>query len=97
MSPVESAQITNLANELREFRSEFRVVKTKLFGDDETEDAQGRIPRLEAAIADQGKRINTLEAVKQRRVGAWGMIVRISAVVTVSADLLYHIFEIVRH
>lgn len=93
MSPVESAQLTELTNELRAFRSEFAVVKTKLFGDDETEDAQGRIPRIEAAIMNQDKRIGRIERETWIARGA-ALLLAIAAGVV---EFIYHVTAIVRH
>lgn len=93
MTSVESAQIGELTSELREFRAEFRVVKTKLLGDDETENAQGRIPRVEAAIAEQNVRIGRIERETWLARGGVVLLVVIGAIV----EFVYHITGIVRH
>jgi hypothetical protein len=52
-----------LEKKIDEFRAEFRVLVTKLMGDDEAENVEGRIPRLEAARRNHNKRILRLEGL----------------------------------
>jgi hypothetical protein len=97
MSFDDTTAIHELTNEVRGMRGDLRDTLTKLFGDATAENSHGRVPRLEMQVDDHEKRIDTLETLKQRGAGAWWVILRIAAVVTVCADLLYHISEIVRH
>jgi hypothetical protein len=68
-SPHESTSIASLVEELRQFHSDFRVFKTKLMGDDELEDEQGRLPRIEDTVKRHGQRITSLEKFKWGGVG----------------------------
>lgn len=97
MSLDDTTAIHELTNEVRGMRGDLRDTLTKLFGDATAENSHGRVPRLETQVDALEKRLSILEALKQRGAGAWGMILRIAAVVTVCGDLLYHISEIVRH
>jgi hypothetical protein len=97
MSFDDTTAIHELTNEVRGMRGDLRDTLTKLFGDATAENSHGRVPRLEMQVDDHEQRIDSLEALKQRGAGAWWMILRIAAVVAVSADLVYHIVTIVRH
>ncbi len=96
MSFDDTTAIHELTNEVRGMRGDLRDTLTKLFGDATAENSHGRVPRLEMQVDDHEQRIDTLEALKQRGAGAWWMVLRIAAVVAVSADLVYHIATIVR-
>jgi len=97
MSFDDTTAIHELTNEVRGMRGDLRDTLTKLFGDATAENSHGRVPRLEMQVDDHEQRIDSLEALKQRGAGARWMILRIAAVVAVSADLVYHIVTIVRH
>jgi hypothetical protein len=86
--------------ELKEIRglieghiADFRVFKTKLFGDDESEDAQGRIPRIEAKIEDHERRIRKGERSRWLLRGAVIFFCAVAAI----AEFWYHVLAIVRH
>ena len=70
MAPSESTALTELIGEVRDLRADLRVFQTKLMGDDQTEDAQGRIPRIEATLADHEKRIKRGERLGWAAHGA---------------------------
>ncbi len=76
-------------------RGDLRDTLTKLFGDATAENSHGRVPRLEMQVDDHERRLDTLDALKQRGAGAWWMVLRVAAVIIVGADLLYHIVVIV--
>jgi hypothetical protein len=92
MTPVESAQIAQLTEELREFRADFRVFKTKLMGDDESEQAQGRIPRSEAHLSRLEARIIRVEKLVTLGRGATLLV----AGILVLAELAYYVSKAVR-
>lgn len=82
MAPHETEAIVQLTEEIRGVRSDLRVFHTKLFGDDGSESPQGRIPRLESAVVDHGRRIKHLEHRRWMQQGAWmlvGMLLSMSA------------------
>jgi hypothetical protein len=85
MAPVEERTIRE---ELAAFRREFGVFATKLMGDDEGENAQGRIPRLEAAQASQGRRLARLEGLVLMVAGALGLFKVIGWLLEASAHLV---------
>ena len=61
-----------ILREVREMRSDLRVLNTKMFGADESELPQGRVPRLEAAVVDYDERIARLERFRWAAQGiAW--------------------------
>jgi hypothetical protein len=86
---------------MRAFRAEvggdIRVLRTKLLGDDEGEDSQGRIPRIEAAQADLEDRVTALEEESNSKRWARRYLGWIASGLIVIAELIYHIKEIVRH
>jgi hypothetical protein len=59
----ESAAIEKLTNEVVEMRRELAVINTKLFGDEDAETEQGRIPRIEAELRAHARRIKRVEPV----------------------------------
>ena len=67
MAPSEEK---TLQKEIADFRAEFRVFVTKLMGDDETENVEGRIPRLEAGQRNLGRRVGRLEGLVLMGFGA---------------------------
>jgi hypothetical protein len=86
-------------HELREIRAlieghiaDFRVFKTKLMGDDELEDDQGRIPRIEASIDNHNNRIVRVE---KSQTLARAVVILFCAVSAV-AELWYHVVEATR-
>lgn len=95
MSFDDTTAIHELTNEVRGMRGDLRDTLTKLFGDATAENSHGRVPRLEMQVDDHERRLDTLDALKQRGAGAWWMVLRVAAVIIVGADLLYHIVVIV--
>jgi hypothetical protein len=93
MAPNESAALTELTQEFREFVADFRVFRTKLMGDDEEEDAQGRIPRMEAELKNHNSRLVRLERLTWKGTGAVVALLAISALM----QFLYHTVEIFKH
>ena len=67
MSFDEAGAVNELTEEIRGMRADFRNALTKLFGDAETENAHGRIPRLETRADDHEKRIGVLGAIAHAR------------------------------
>ena len=68
MSPHESTAIANLATavsgltqELTAMRQELAVLNTKLFGEQDKETEQGRLPRIEARQKDHERRLKRVE------------------------------------
>jgi len=93
MAPSESTALTELIGEVRDLRADLRVFQTKLMGDDQTEDAQGRIPRIEATLADHEKRIKRGERLGWAAHGAaW-----LGGVLAGAVGAVYYIFGIMRH
>lgn len=97
MSPHESTAIAELTDEVRAYRRDvavltasITVLTTKLFGDPNNENLHGRLPVMEAAVEDQGKRIR-----RQERL-SWIVRGAISAIVVISA-LVYEITNIKGH
>lgn len=75
MTPVESTQLTTLTNEVKGLRADLRVFHTKLFGDDDGENTQGRIPRLEAKVAAHERKLARWEPIHFILRGAWLLLV----------------------
>jgi hypothetical protein len=75
LSPHESSIIQALTNEVRDMRQELAVIRTKLFGDQDTETDQGRIPRIEAEQRHIVRRLKRIEplALALRAVYALGL------------------------
>lgn len=65
---------SKLLAEIRSLRGEVRVMHTKMFGAEEQEMSQGRLPRLEAAVEDHDQRILRIERITAAgRAIAWLM------------------------
>ena len=75
MSPHESGIIADLVREVQGLRQELAVIRTKLFGDDDCETSQGRIPRLEAKVAFHERKLGRWEPIHFVLRGAWLLIV----------------------
>ena len=75
MTPGESTQLTTLTNEVKGLRADLRVFHTKLFGDDDGETAQGRIPRLEAKVAAHERKLARWEPIHFALRGVWLLLV----------------------
>lgn len=82
MSPHESNLILNLTDEVKALRAEMQdtraemskeltVIRVKLFGDDDRETEQGRIPRLEASIKTIKTKLARIEPVRWALNGLW--------------------------
>ncbi len=91
MSPHDSALITQLIAEIQQMRGELVVIRTKLFGDDDKENVQGRIPRLEAQVAVHARKLRRWEPIHLLLRGAWLLIV------AASGYLLNHFLELKGH
>jgi hypothetical protein len=88
--PDEASVMNELTEEIRGMRADFRNALTKLFGDAETENAHGRIPRLESVAEDHERRIGTLENLRTRGQGAWHLAGWVVASVLVFAELAHY-------
>jgi hypothetical protein len=77
-----------LQKEISDFRSEFRVFVTKLMGDDEAENVEGRIPRLEAARRNHNRRILRLEALALMGLGGLALFKAIGWALDAGAHLV---------
>ncbi len=94
--PVEQSDfgaINELTEEVRGLRTDLRVFYTKLFGDETGENAQGRIPRIEATQVNHERRILRIERFTWIGAGA----VMILAFADRAIQFVYHILGIVRH
>lgn len=93
MAPNESSAITELTQELRDFIADFRVFRTKLMGDDKSEDDQGRIPRIEAAVLDLTTRLVRMESLGWMAHGiAW-----LIGVIAGAAGTIYYFSKLITH
>jgi hypothetical protein len=90
----EASVMNELTEEIRGMRADFRNALTKLFGDAESENAHGRIPRLESVAEDHEKRIGALEKLLTRGQGAWHLAGWAVAAVVSLATLAYHAVQI---
>ena len=93
MAPAEMTELKEIRGLIEGHIADFRVVKTKLFGDDESEDAQGRIPRIEATQQSHEKRIVHLERVTLLGRGMALLVLFIVGVV----EFLYHVMGVFKH
>lgn len=93
MAPSESTALTELTNEVKEFRADFRVFRTKLMGDDESEIPEGRIPRIEATLANHEKRIARGERITLLGRGMVLLVLAIAAIMQV----WYHVLGVMKH
>lgn len=93
MSPHDTEALTQLTNEVIGLRADLRVFYTKLFGDEQAENPQGRIPRLESSVRDHNQRI--------KRIERWGWIAAGVAItinaIAAGAEFLYHLTGIKGH
>ena|SRR5579862_7236674 len=94
MSFEEAGAVNELTEEIRGMRADFRNALTKLFGDAESENAHGRIPRLESIAEDHEKRIGALENLRTRGQGAWHLAGWAVAAVLGVGELIYHAIAI---
>jgi hypothetical protein len=92
LAPHESELITALITEIRGYRNDVAVLHTKLFGDEKSENPEGRIPRLEASIKDHHARIRRQE---RREWMVRGMAALVGVIVT-AAGFLYEIQSIIK-
>ena len=92
MTAMESSAIKTLTDEVRGLRGDVRVLHTKLFGDDASENKQGRIPRIEAEQADHDRRLK-----RQERVGWLGRAVLFWLWLSAPVEFLSHLKELARH
>ena len=100
MAPTETQTLNDIKSEVIGLRSDMRVLHTKMFGADDSENAQGRIPRIEAIIVDHECRLQKQERLESQGSGALWVIARIFALLGVLvglSDLAYRIFTNVRH
>jgi hypothetical protein len=86
----EASVMNELTEEIRGMRADFRNALTKLFGDAETENPHGRIPRLESVADDHEKRIGALENLRTRGQGAWHLAGWVVAAVLVIGELTHY-------
>lgn len=90
MSFDEAGAVNELTEEIRGMRADFRNALTKLFGDAETENPHGRIPRLETVAEDHEKRLAALENLRTRGQGAWHLAGWAAALFLGLGELAYH-------
>lgn len=91
MSPHESTQLAELMSEVRGLRQDMAVIRTKLFGDEDEETDQGRIPRLEARVAAHERKLRRWEPIHLLLRGAWLFMVG------AAGYLLNHFLPVPRH
>lgn len=92
----EASAVNELTLEIRGMRADFRTVLTKLFGDAETENPHGRIPRLESVADSQERRIGDLENLRTRGQGAWHLAGWAVAAILGLGQLVYYASTIFR-
>ena len=92
----EAIAVNELTEEIRGMRADFRNALTKLFGDAETENPHGRIPRLESVVDDHEKRIGALENLRTRGQGAWHLAGWAVAAILGLGQLAYYASTILR-
>jgi len=92
VSPSEFHAIADLTEEIRGYRRDIAVLHTKLFGDEKSENPQGRVPKLEAHCENLAIRLRRYE---KREWMVRGMAVLIGAIVT-AAGFLYEVTNINR-
>lgn len=78
--------------QLGEFREDFRIFCTQILGSPDEDKPNGRLPILERASADHGRRITRIERVFLLFAGAAGLL----KVLGWCADSLAHISQIFR-
>jgi hypothetical protein len=61
MTSLEGTPMGTLIDEVRGTRDDLRLLFIKIFGDQEGENTQGRLPRIEATILDHHIRLRRLE------------------------------------
>ena len=98
MSPTESAAIAQLTtalnsntDELVKVQKQMAVMHTKLFGEEDTENDQGRLPRLEAKSAQQAKQIARCELRLNRQKWMWAGISFVAGIIVTAAMFAYHV------
>ena len=82
MSPHENASILDLTTEVKAMRSELaeqradlKVIHTKLFGDDESENEEGRLPRVEKKVVRIERKLRRWDPIHTILRGAWLLLV----------------------
>lgn len=85
MSPDEHNQIVAISRKLDEFRSaterRLDVMNTKLFGEPDGTEREGRLPRCEKRLDAHGDRLVSLETFRTRFMGAYAAVAVIVALV----------------
>lgn len=71
---MSSGDEKKLMEELQDFRKDFGIFVTKLMGDEDKENPEGRIPRLEAGQKNLHNRVYRLEALVLMALGAVTLI-----------------------
>ena len=90
MSPTEFQIVKDALDGLS---TQLSVLRTKLLGDDEGENSEGRLPRLEAGHKNHGRRIARLEALVLMITGAVALV----KVGGYALEALAHISEVIKH
>lgn len=93
----ESEALVELVDEVRGMRRDLEVFHTKMFGEPDSENPQGRFPRLEAKVEDHHQRIPKLEKQQDRRDWISHLVSGVAGAILSLAALIYYIHNIVRH
>lgn len=92
MAQYEESKLDEIKTIVSEMAADFRVFRTAIMGDDEGENPQGRLPRLELTVANHGRRITRIERAGLMVVGA-ALLLKCLAI---GADSIAHIVEVFR-
>ena len=93
MAPQETQKLEEIREELGHFRGDFRVFVTKMLGDDESENSEGRVPRLEREVGRLKKRVSRHERII---AGIAGVVVFLKCI-TWCAESLRHVLNALRY
>jgi hypothetical protein len=85
---VSNNEESKVMRELQEFRKDFGVFVTKLMGDEEQENPEGRIPRLEAGQKSLHRRVSRIEALVLMIVGAAALVKALGWIIDTAHNLL---------
>ncbi|QNI37537.1 hypothetical protein [Edaphobacter albus] len=91
MAPQETQKLEEIREELGEFRGDFRVFVTKMLGDDESENSEGRVPRLEREVGRLKKQVSRHNKII---AGVAGVIIFLKCV-SWGAESYRHVLEVI--
>jgi hypothetical protein len=97
VSQPETQALHELVDEVRGMRKDLEVFHTKMFGEPDSENAQGQLPRLEATVACHSARIPALEKRQAQRDWTSHLLSGMAGAILSIAAFFYYIHNLLKH